>query len=1704
VMSRGFASATRRVSFATLIIALLITVLSLNWGALTAATRAITPVLGPTARAALAGSRAVTPGLLNLTHSPAAEQMPAWSPNGQTIAFSSDGLDSNGDGRIDTTGSTRALYTINADGSGLERYALSAGTVTALTWDAAGTGIYLAVHAGGVTTIQRMTLATKTATVLYTATGAITGLAATGSDQGLLFDMVSADGRTDIYLLPLAPTGAAAQQLTARQGNNRAPSLSSDGTEIVFSSNRSGRWRIYRMYLDGGTPRLLTTSISGDDSEGRPTADGQLVFASTRQTVTGDPRIESNIWVMPYGQEGTGTPVIAALPRFFSDPNDSTTQMTPVPRPGTAQAGQMLFISNTPGNDDIFLGTLTDAEAPYITEPPTVTPKVAAPGGVVTVSVPVVDQGTGVRKVWLQIKDPDTAATDGRGENHVITARNANGYNLPVEFGPFNPVSNNYPDLALATSHPGYYARAGAVRLFADEGQGYPTVPTHWLPMYDDGTHGDAVVDDGVYTCQWTTPAIGSDWYLDIVTEDSMSLAKDATNQWYGNRRRFDNVGGCSTAAFTGARRILLVDDYMDGQRFLSVGLPPVTANYDAVAYLNSPYYFTREADTTASPTPFAPGSEFGGADIWRLLARGPVPANLLNTYLPAQISQASPSGALTNVTVRHADKLVVWVSPSSWNHLIGPTTGGTGSLLDTTVQTQLTSYVNNGGRLFVIGWDLASGLTAGGTKPNSFLTTTLAAKLLKQSMDFTGAGANLWAYRAPHSLIKEAEGYWYGYSLPTPRWAKEPTRGVSGRNDNPSQYIGYNPATNKATATTWDHLDNLTDSNGGICSCNLIGINTRGGHTHATRGTGTTWDVTSTSKDTFNNGGRLVFWSFGYEHITQATGNTLTLDTLEWLQDGAVSGTVVRVNDMQPLANALVTVNEVTTIVGTPPTERLKAVAAGRTNAQGRYTISGIRPISKNYRLVVVANGYYGTTTKDLLVPGGKTTSGDLTNFFLNRDINTAILWGFVTQNGAPVVGAAVTATPVGGAGTAATTSDANGRYEFTDLSSGPYSVSATHPTTNQTASATPNPTLAAGETQRADILLATTAPTPRTLSGTVTGSGLPVAGATILLKRGTQLLATLTADMNGAFSVADLAADTYTLDVSAPGFISLTRTVVFDPIAGARLTLELTPLSTDPGTGRISGRVYDASTSSALGGATVELLVGSTVKATQITTAVFQNGTTAFNFDFSVASGSYQLRVSKTGFRTQMRSVDLAPGASVLNQEFRLEPLLSLGTGVLLFSLPGDYSQQLTATVFGLSLGNDGALLDRLATYNTAARDYSYYTLANRMPLQPGRAYWSRLDIPLTVSAEATPIDATQPYPLSVRPGWNLIGNPFPFTVDIYECGLLVDNAPRKSWNDAVMAGLVGGAVYTWGGRDYLPSTMLQPYKGYWIFVSAQGADLRMEISNRSSSRAVPLTRAARRSPSATRWQVRLEARAGEYRDGANYFGVAPDGQEGYSSRLDQPEPPTPPGGHVTLAFPHRAWGADSGDFAHDIQAPGAGVKRWQFRVATDQPNTDVVLGWPELAAQLPAGMQVELRDLHTGQSCYLNTTSRYLFRTGPEGAARDFELVLSPHVAGLMVSDVRGMTAGSGRAETLVSFNLTEAARVQVVIRTATGRLVRTLATHLAADAGLTTLTWDRRDAAGRAMPLGNYLVEVQAATSTGRQARGAGLVSLVSLR
>lgn len=160
----------------------------------------------------------------------------------------------------------------------------------------------------------------------------------------------------------------------------------------------------------------------------------------------------------------------------------------------------------------------------------------------------------------------------------------------------------------------------------------------------------------------------------------------------------------------------------------------------------------------------------------------------------------------------------------------------------------------------------------------------------------------------------------------------------------------------------------------------------------------------------------------------------------------------------------------------------------------------------------------------------------------------SAATITGQVTdsQTRAGIVGATVSASPGG----AATVTGLNGTYSLS-VSPGTYTITASDPTYN---SASQTVTVKAGQQFPLNFkLLSITA--YGSLTGTVIDAGTraPIAGATVMLSN--NLIRTT--DLNGNFSYSIVLAGTYTLTVSAIGYVSQSQTVTIR--AGKTTTVQV-----------------------------------------------------------------------------------------------------------------------------------------------------------------------------------------------------------------------------------------------------------------------------------------------------------------------------------------------------------------------------------------------------------------------------------------------------------------------------------------------------------------------------------------------------------------
>jgi len=195
----------------------------------------------------------------NLTNNPSIDENPAWSPDGETIAFTSH-----------RTG-TNQVYVMNADGSGQTQLTSGSGAGDP-AWSPDGSKIAFSKSTSGTTAEIFVMNPDGTAIVQLTSSGEAfypawspdgTRIAFTGEE----------DGNFDIFVMNA--DGSDVIRLTTTVGVDVGQSWSPDGTKIAFASDRSGVSHIHVMNPDGtgvtqldfGTSPTITPAWSPDGSK---------------------------------------------------------------------------------------------------------------------------------------------------------------------------------------------------------------------------------------------------------------------------------------------------------------------------------------------------------------------------------------------------------------------------------------------------------------------------------------------------------------------------------------------------------------------------------------------------------------------------------------------------------------------------------------------------------------------------------------------------------------------------------------------------------------------------------------------------------------------------------------------------------------------------------------------------------------------------------------------------------------------------------------------------------------------------------------------------------------------------------------------------------------------------------------------------------------------------------------------------------------------------------------------------------------------------------------------------------------------------------------------------------------------------------------------------------------------------------------------
>jgi len=185
---------------------------------------------------------------------------PTWLSGGAKIAYQADRTVVPGD--MESLTDDPDIYAVNVDGTGEVRLTTYAGrdwlpaaspdgSKIAFTSDRDGPGELFVMNADG-----------SGQTNITNDPGAADGWPAWSPDGTRIAFQSYRDGNAEIYVMNADGSGLV--RLTADAGFDAGPSWSGDGTRIAFESNRSGDFEVYVMNADGSGQTRLTDQVGLD------------------------------------------------------------------------------------------------------------------------------------------------------------------------------------------------------------------------------------------------------------------------------------------------------------------------------------------------------------------------------------------------------------------------------------------------------------------------------------------------------------------------------------------------------------------------------------------------------------------------------------------------------------------------------------------------------------------------------------------------------------------------------------------------------------------------------------------------------------------------------------------------------------------------------------------------------------------------------------------------------------------------------------------------------------------------------------------------------------------------------------------------------------------------------------------------------------------------------------------------------------------------------------------------------------------------------------------------------------------------------------------------------------------------------------------------------------------------------------------------
>lgn len=240
-------------------------------------------------------------------------------------------------------------------------------------------------------------------------------------------------------------------------------------------------------------------------------------------------------------------------------------------------------------------------------------------------------------------------------------------------------------------------------------------------------------------------------------------------------------------------------------------------------------------------------------------------------------------------------------------------------------------------------------------------------------------------------------------------------------------------------------------------------------------------------------------------------------------------------------------------------------------------------------------------------------------------------------------------------------------------------------------------------------------------------------------------------------------------------------------------------------------------------------------------------------------------------------------------------------------------------------------------------------------------GLGFFARVQNPTQVQLLGKSIRSGS-YQIRLKPGFNMIGNPYTFRVPWNVVNVRFGNEVM-SISEAARRNLMRNTIWRYQDGAYrfqaLPQGELVPWEGHWVRSFQDLTLIIPRVASVVGQTGGVAVGSANTSP-ADGWKTAFRASSQGQSFGEVYLGTAKSARDGYGQ--EDVENPPAPAATSDLRIAHGDWGKFNGRYAQDIRAKKGRIQSWTLEIETSKAGVPVKLSWDRLPSGIHGFVKVD----------------------------------------------------------------------------------------------------------------------------------------------